>query len=640
MCGIAGYVGWARRADTSEADLRAMCGAIRHRGPDDEGHFVAPHVALGMRRLRVIDLEGGRQPMGNEDGSIQVVFNGEIYNHRELRRSLETAGHRFATHSDTETLVHLYEERGHRMVDALRGMFAFAIWDDRRQRLLVARDRVGIKPLYYWETSGGLAFCSELRSLAALDDFPAHLSQRAVGYYLALGYIPEPECIFEGVRKLTPGHLLTWDRERGARTSRYWTPTRPERADLDEQEALVELRRLLADAVRSHLEADVPLGAFLSGGLDSSTVVALMAREMDRPVQTFSIGFDTHAYNEAPHAAAVARALGTDHTELIVRPSAETLVEEVVRAFDEPFADSSALPTYLVSRLARERVTVALSGDGGDELFGGYTRYLDVLGRREVRWPLVRRAIGGIARRLPHVSPGRNRLLDLSRGRRGRYAGTVAAPLAEEEGGVTRPEIAAAMGPTETVLDQWFERAGGRDFTTQMTLVDAMSYLPGDILTKVDRASMAFSLEARVPLLDHHLVEFAFSLPSRLKIRNGIGKHIFRQAIVGIVPPSVLERSKQGFAVPLKQWFAGALRHRVDDFLRADSGIYEFVEPLAARRLVNEHRFGRRDHSYVMWRLMALDLWLRGLGRGVLARPNEHGAALVATVERATTSRV
>jgi asparagine synthase (glutamine-hydrolysing) len=620
MCGIAGYVGWDRGPQASEADLRLMCNAIRHRGPDGEGHFVAPGVALGMRRLSVIDLAGGNQPIGNEDGSVQVVFNGEIYNYRELRGRLLAGGHCLATRSDTETLVHLYEDDGDRLVHALRGMFALAIWDARRQRLLLARDRLGIKPLYYWERPGGLAFASELRAFLALEVFPRRLDRAAIGEYLALGYVPEPDCIFEGVKKLHPGHTLSWDRERGSELTRYWSPARSEALAVDEREATEELRRLLAEAVRCHLEADVPLGAFLSGGLDSSTVVAHMSRAMDRPVRTFSIGFEEPEFNEAPAAATLARALGTDHRELIVRPDADVLVEDVVRFFDEPFADSSALPNYLVARLAREDVTVALSGDGGDELFGGYTRYAEVLRRRELGPAALRRVIRGVARRLPHASPGRNRLLDLARGRRARYAATVASPLTLSDGGVALPVIARESGTFDALLDRWFDQLEDRDFATQMMLVDTMSYLPGDILTKVDRTSMAVSLEARVPLLDHRLVEFVVALPSRLKMRDHTGKWILRHAVAGLIPPAVLDKPKQGFAVPLRRWFRKELRHRIERLLRADAPVYEFVDRPAVTRMATEHRLRRRDHSHVLWKLLVLDLWLRCLARGDLAR--------------------
>jgi asparagine synthase (glutamine-hydrolysing) len=615
MCGIAGYAGWHRNTDTSAAELRAMCDVIRHRGPDDAGYFVAPGVALGMRRLSIIDLAGGSQPIANEDETIQVVFNGEIYNYRELRKELEPR-HRFRTSSDTEVLVHLYEDHGSDLVRFLRGMYAFALWDQRRQRLLIARDRLGIKPLFYWETAHGVAFASELKSLLALDQFPRQIDPSALASFLMLGYVPDPECIFQNVRKLEPGHMLRWERGRGVEIERYWSPVVPEAPSIGEAEAVEELRRLIAEAIRYRLIADVPLGAFLSGGLDSSAVVAEMARQMDRPVKTFSIGFEEPGYNEAPHAAAVARVLQTDHTELVVRPDIDSLIEQVVGAFDEPFADSSAIPTFLVSSLAREQVKVVLSGDGGDELFGGYTRYLD-LERRNVPIPRpVRHILAALAVRLPHQAYGRNRLLEFSRSPRGRYAGMVAHALSPEEGGVAKPAVVRAAAELDELLARWFQQASARDFRTQAMLVDSMSYLPGDILTKVDRMSMAVSLEARVPLLDHHLVEFAFALPSRLKLRNGQGKWIFRKAIEGLVPESVLSKPKHGFSVPLQLWFRNELRHRLDDLLDRGAPVFEYVEHSAVRRVMDEHLTGRRSRTGLLWRLLILNLWLTGIESG------------------------
>ncbi len=626
MCGIAGYAGWHRGAQASEAELTKMCAAIHHRGPDEEGHFVADGVALGMRRLSVIDVAGGSQPMANEDGTVHVVFNGEIYNHHALRAQLGTH-HTLVTRSDTEVLVHLYEEQGVEMVHRLRGMFGFAIWDDRASRLTVARDRLGIKPLYYWPTPDGVAFASELRSFLALDHFPAELDTVAVHEYLALGYVPDPACIFKGVSKLPPGHVLTWDREQGVVVRQYWSPIRPEVPVADEREAVEELRRLIADCVGSHLESDVRLGAFLSGGIDSSTVVAQMSKLMSKPVDTFSIGFEEKEFNEAPHAASVAAKLGTNHTELIVRPDADALVEQLIRTFDEPFGDSSALPTLLVSRLARQHVTVALSGDGGDELFGGYTRYAELEEASELRPAVARRVAREAGVRLPHSAYGRNKLLDLSRDRRGRYAATVAASLPINEGGVVRD-----VSPDHTLdrlLDRWFDPASDRDFLTQMTLVDMASYLPGDILTKVDRASMSVSLEARVPLLDHTLVEFAVSLPGHFKRRDGVGKWILREAAKGLVPDSVFQQPKRGFAVPLNRWFRNELRHRLDTLVRVDRAVYEYVDHASVVRLVREHTSGRRDHSHFLWRVLVLDLWLYALRAGELALAADVDVALV-----------
>jgi len=628
MCGIAGFAGWNKSPDETKATLARMCGAIEHRGPDDEGHFIGPRVGLGMRRLSIIDVQGGKQPISNETADVHVVFNGEIYNHHELRSQLEMRGHAFATRSDTETIVHLYEDRGPAFVEPLRGMFGIALWDSKRRRLVLARDRVGIKPLYYWATPGGIAFASELRSFLVLDQFPRRIDPNAIARYLSLGYIPDPWCVFEGVRKLPPGHILEWNAESGVRTEQYWSPVGPENTHLDERTAIEELRRMLLAEVGSHLESEVPLGAFLSGGVDSSSVVALMTRLMTRRVQTFSIGFEDRRFNEAPDAALVARELGTDHTELILKPDADRLIEDVIRACDEPFADSSALPTLLVSQLARREVTVALSGDGGDELFGGYTRYAEMQDREELGSSLLRGTLGAVARRLPPATFGRNRLLDLSRSRRGRYTATVATPLLPEEGGVARADLSPGSG-FEDLLDPLFAQTDKRDFATQMMLVDIMSYLPGDILAKVDRMSMATSLEARVPLLGSDLVEFAVSVPSSLKMRDGTGKWLLREAVKDLVPARVLQKPKQGFGVPLASWFRGQLSHRVDALLRTDSPIYEFVDVTAVRTLVTEHRIRRRDHSSTVWRLMALDLWLGFLAAGELAKPTLVSTELV-----------
>ena len=627
MCGIAGYAGWQRAPEVSRAELRAMCDAIRHRGPDDAGYLVEPGLALGMRRLSIIDRAGGAQPLGNEDGRIQVVFNGEIYNYRELREPLERAGHRFRTHSDTEVLVHLYEEHGARMVTHLRGMFAFALWDAAERRLLLARDRLGIKPLYYSEAAGGLVFASELGSLQALGPLRLEIEPAAVADYLALGYVPDPGSIYRGVHKLPPAHVLQWQPGRAPQVEAYWSPLRATDRAITADEAVPEIRRLLAEAVRYRLIAEVPLGAFLSGGVDSTAVVAEMARQMDRPVRTFSIGFEEPEFNEAPVAARVARALGTEHTELIVRPDVDRLVEQVVLAFDEPFADSSAIPTYLVSQLARESVTVALSGDGGDELFGGYSRYADFLARETPVPGPLRGALRRFARRLPHSARGRNRLLEWTRSAEGRYAGMVAYPLAAEEGGVGRPEVVAAGSTLDGLLTRWFEQVRGYDRLSQLALVDLLSYLPGDILTKVDRASMAVSLEARVPLLDHKLAEFVLALPGELKHRDGVGKWVFRRALAGQVPELSLAKRKQGFGVPLRPWFRHELRHRLEQLLNPGSPIYAYVLPGAVQRVVGEHRQGRRDHSPLLWRLLVLHLWLGAHARRGVGRPAAEPAA-------------
>lgn len=619
MCGIAGFVGFETARSEAAIRLRGMCDAIVHRGPDAAGYHVADGVALGMRRLSIIDVDGGQQPIKNEDGSIIVVFNGEIYNHRMLRQQLERAGHRFRTHSDTEVLVHLYEDFGLEMVSQLHGMFAFAIWDSRTGNLFMARDRTGMKPLSYMASPGALVFCSELRSLCAFAPNSLRVSPSAVMQYLAFGYVPHPATIFEGVRKLPPGHILSWNAQRGPEVRRYWTPPRPMSMPVDEQELIEELRARLDTAVASHMEAEVPLGAFLSGGLDSSTVVALMSRHASNPVRTFSIGFAEEKYDESAAARAVALELGTDHTELVLRPQVEESFEAVATMFDEPFADSSAIPTFLVAQLARQSVTVALSGDGGDELFGGYARYGETLRHARERGGRLERLIATVALMLPHMTPGRNRLVDRGRDAWGRYAATVVLPVRRDEGGVGN---AGRPGSAVRVADQLLDRVChdlGDDFAAAMMQLDLETYLPGDILTKVDRTSMAVSLEARVPLLDFDLVDFALQIPGEWRVSANESKRLFRRAIKGIVPDAVLLRPKRGFEIPLGRWFRGPLRHCIEALRVPSAHLREFVDVRAMRRIVREHAIGRRDHSVTLWRLIVLDCWLAGFARGDLA---------------------
>jgi asparagine synthase (glutamine-hydrolysing) len=604
--------------DEAASRVHAMCDAIVHRGPDSAGYYVADGVALGMRRLSIIDVDGGQQPISNEDGSIVVVFNGEIYNHHYLRRQLEVAGHRFRTRSDTEVLVHLYEDLGIEMVPRLHGMFAFAIWDSNARTLLIGRDRTGMKPLSYLALPEGLAFCSELRSLWALDSNRLRIAPSAIMQYLAFGYVPDPSSVFEGVRKLPPGHLLLWNAHKGTEVRRYWPPPHPEGPPIDETELVTTLRAKLDRAVASHLESEVPLGAFLSGGLDSSTVVALMTRHASGRVRTFSIGFAEQEYDESAAARAVAAELGTDHTSLVLRPKVEDTFEAVAAMFDEPFADSSAIPTFLVAQLARQSVTVVLSGDGGDELFGGYTRYGEILRRGTASRGGLRSLVSALGLMLPHVFPGRNRLVDFGRSQWGRYAATVVQPVRLDEGGCARAD---QPGGAAHIADQLPDRVSlglGDDFAAAMMQVDLQSYLPGDILTKVDRTSMAVSLEARVPLLDCELVDFALQIPGRWRVTANESKRLFRLAIKGIVPESVLSRPKRGFEVPLGRWFRGPLRHRIEALRNPSSDLGQYVDAGAVRRLVFEHAIGRRDHSGTLWRLIVLDRWLSALRRGKL----------------------
>jgi asparagine synthase (glutamine-hydrolysing) len=620
MCGIAGFAGIELPAEEARRRLGAMCHAIAHRGPDSDGYFLAPGAALGMRRLSIIDVAGGDQPISNEDGTVTVVFNGEIYNHHALRRELQRAGHRFSTRSDTEVLVHLYEEHGTDMVRRLHGMFAFSIWDSRRQRLFVARDRTGMKPLSYALRAGGIVFCSELRALYAFDRSALRVAPGAVMEYLAFGYVPDPNSIFEDVSKLPPGHFLVWTPGHELEVRRYWSPPLPDPTLRDEGELVQELSRRLEAAVTSHLESEVPLGAFLSGGTDSSTVVALMCRHAAGRVKTFSIGFAEAQYDESRTARAVAARLGTEHTELLVRPDVEQLFESIAAMFDEPFADSSAIPTFLVAQLARESVTVALSGDGGDELFGGYTRYGETL-RRGGAGGAAAHVLGALGLMLPHAFPGRNRLVDLGRSRLGRYATSVVQPVRVDEGGVASDWHPAARRTIDEQLNRFLNASESDDFAALMMRLDLETYLPGDILTKVDRTSMAVSLEARVPLLDFDLVNFALAIPGNLRVTTDESKRLFRRAIRGMVPDFVLSGPKRGFAVPLAQWFRGSLRHRIEGLRNPSVALEQYLDMRAVERLIVEHSIGRRDHSFLLWRLIVLNYWLAAFADGRLGRP-------------------
>jgi asparagine synthase (glutamine-hydrolysing) len=621
VCGIAGFAGVGLAAEEATDRLRAMCDAIWHRGPDSDGYFVGEDVAMGMRRLSIIDVAGGDQPICNEDGTVTVVFNGEIYNHHQLRRELTAAGHRFATRSDTEVLVHLYEAHGAQMVRHLHGMFAFSIWDSRRQQLFLARDRTGMKPLSYALRGGGIVYCSELRALYAFDRSALRIAPGAVMEYLAFGYVPDPNSIFEGVRKLPAGHLLLWSPGCDVQVSRYWTPPLPDPALRNDGALVAELRDRLEAAVVSHLESEVPLGAFLSGGTDSSTVVALMCRHASGRVKTFSIGFAEAAYDESEAARAVAKQLGTEHTELTLRPDVEQIFESIAAMFDEPFADPSAIPTFLVAQLARESVTVALSGDGGDELFGGYTRYGDTLRRGGGERGAGSRLLGALGLMLPHAFPGRNRLIDLGRSRLGRYASSVVHPTRADEGGVASASHPAGQRTVDEQLNQFVSADEAEDFAALMMRLDLQTYLPGDILTKVDRTSMAVSLEARVPLLDFDLVDFALRIPGELRVTAAESKRLFRRAIRGIVPDFVLSGPKRGFAVPLAQWFRGSLRHRIEALRSPSAAIEQYLNVSAVERLVTEHWIGRRDHSFLLWRLIVLNYWLAAFADGRLGRP-------------------
>jgi asparagine synthase (glutamine-hydrolysing) len=619
MCGIAGFVESSTVAapfglDTSRALVHRMCDVIRHRGPDDEGVWVDQGVALGMRRLSIIDLSTGHQPIHNEDRSIWIVFNGEIYNFKELRRDLEAAGHHFYTSTDTEVIVHAYEQWGACAISRLRGMFGLAIWDTRARTLLVARDRIGIKPMLYANLNGRFYFGSELKSLLQAPDLPRDLDMDAVDHYLSFLYTPRDGSIFESVRKLPPGHLLTWTHDRIA-IEPYWQLPVNEGYRGSEADAVHQLRGVLTDAVRSHLASDVPLGAFLSGGIDSSLVVALMAETSSARVKTFSIGFNEPDFDELEPARRVARHFGTDHHELVVQPDAIGILDRLVAHFDEPFADSSAIPTWYVSEMARRHVTVVLSGDGGDELFGGYDRYLPhprvaAFDRYSPR--ALRRVAAIAAARLPHGVRGKNFLRHVGHDDRGRYLDAIRFFGTDEKPALLTVDARRRMHEpdAEHRLARHFERYSHLPWPSQMMRFDTDTYLPEDVLTKVDRMSMAHSIESRVPLLDNEVVAFASTLPASLKIRTGRRKHVLKEVAATLLPREVLDRRKQGFGVPLALWFRGNLRDLFSDTLLSSASLQRgYFQPAFVRRIVHEHVSGKRDHSLRLWQLVVFERW-------------------------------
>ncbi|HIJ65345.1 MAG TPA: asparagine synthase (glutamine-hydrolyzing) [Candidatus Hydrogenedentes bacterium] len=618
MCGICGLacIDTGKRADASV--IGRMNDAMVHRGPDDAGVWLGGHVALGMRRLSVLDILGGRQPMQNEDGSIVLVFNGEIYNFRELRTELESHGHVFRTQSDTEVIVHAYEQYGDAALLRLNGMFAFALYDHGRNRLLLARDRLGIKPLFFAFKNGALAFASELDALLRSGLIDGVLSPQALDAYFTFLYIPAPDTIFRDSQKLRPGEKLVLEKGRLTR-ERYWRVAfEPDRAwTLDS--AAAAYRELLTDAVRLRRVSDVPLGAFLSGGVDSSSVVGVLSQLSAGPVKTFTIGFDDAHADELRFARIAAKAFGTDHTETLLEPDMTELAPTLVRHFGEPFADSSALPMWLVSKVARKSVTVALSGDGGDELLAGYTwAHMSHRVRRYQRaWPgSVRRAINAAVRATPR-SPWTAKIRRFS-------ADSFLAPHdvfrrrqtcfnAELRAQLMRPDIAKAVA-AESIgrFEEHARAAGNVSDDDKMLYQDLVMYLPDDILTKVDRMSMANSLEARVPLLDHRIVEFAATVPFPLKFAGRTSKRLAKRAVKDLVPAALLAQRKRGFAIPIQRWFRKELRgHFKDVALAEDAYSGKFLERDAIRSLFDIHLARKEDYGHHLWALLMFEHWLR-----------------------------
>ena len=601
--------------------IARMLGVIEHRGPDGEGYYTEPGIAMGMRRLSIIDLATGRQPISNEDGSIWIVFNGEIYNYRELRELLLARGHKLRTRTDTETIVHLYEDEGERCVERLRGMFAFAVWDRRERRLFMARDRVGKKPLHYTLVGRTLVFGSEIKSLLQHPDVKREINLQAISDFLSFGYVPDPATAFNGISKLPPGHTLIF-KDGMVSARRYWdfdysgdsAAQGLREPEAPEDDYIERLRELIAESVRARLESDVPLGAFLSGGIDSSVVVAMMAREMK--VKTFSIGFSDAGFDELRYARIAARHFGADHHEFVVTPDVCRLVEEIVWHHDEPFADVSSVPTYVVSKMAREHVTVALSGDGGDEVFGGYERYVvDQRRRRYERIPaLLRRALLRASRTLPQGAYGKRFLRNIALEPAARYVDSVTYFDHDAQLNLFSEDARRALAgydPAER-FERTFAAPASRFRLDHLLYLDSKTYLPGDILVKVDRMSMANSLETRAPLLDHRLIEFAQTIPASLKLRGPETKYILKRAAEGLIPDEIINRPKQGFDVPIRRWFNRELREMLDDTLNdrraRERGEFNHRAVLA---ILDEHRRGVRDHSRQLWSLLVLELWRR-----------------------------
>lgn len=617
MCGITGCI-HLDGASVDQNTLHQMTAALTHRGPDDAGYHTADHVGLGMRRLSIIDVAGSPQPLYNEDRRVAVVFNGEIFNYRELQTRLREAGHTLRTDGDGEVIAHLYEEHGERLVHHLRGQFAFAVWDEAAQTLLLARDRMGQKPLYYYHDERVFVFGSEIKALLqhpAVPRVSALQQPEMLALYLGYGYMPAPHTAFEHIHALLPGHMLRLHDGR-ATVEPYWTLPPVSDAVTQQPDALgryaADVRDLLEEAVKLRLIADVPLGAFLSGGLDSSLIVALMQKHSSAPVKTFSIGFrGDDSYDESDYAAQVAAYLGTDHTAFHAEPDVIELLPEIVWHYDQPFADSSAIPTYLVSRMTREHVTVALTGDGGDELFAGYDRfYAATLLKRFERIP--RRVWRGAARffdLLPEATSYDSRIK-----RAGRFVRGAAQPVSQAYFDWVRlfdaGHIARLTGAADAAGDHFAQLAGDGDLA-QLLYANMATYLPDDLLVKADRSSMMASLEARAPFMDHHLVELAASLPLNLKLSGRVTKRILKEAARGLLPDEIIDRRKHGFGVPLGTWLRRDSQPVRDLLLGQPARDRGLLNHAAVEQMITEHETGQRDHGFRLWALMSLEWWHR-----------------------------
>ena len=600
-----------------------MCAAIRHRGPDDEGFYFDGPVGLGMRRLSIIDVKGGQQPIHNADRTAWIVFNGEIYNYLELREKLEKLGHTFYTNSDTEAIIHAYDRYGSDCPKHLRGMFAFAIWDTRTQELFLARDRVGKKPLLYAHVNGQLVFGSEFTALLAHPDVSRDIDSAAIDQYLSFMCVPAPLTAYRAIRKLEPAHSLRW-RNGEIKIERYWYPDFSTKLKIDEDEAGHCLVELLRDAVRVRLMSEVPLGAFLSGGIDSSAVVALMSEVSSEKVKTFSIGFEEQDFSELTHARRVANHVGADHHEFIVRPNALEVLPLLVEHYGEPYADSSAIPTYYVARETRKHVTVALNGDGGDESFAGYERYAAMtLAERYRRLPTVFResVVEQAVSLLPSSETRRSRIRDAKR-----FLNAASLPKVERYlrwvtvfGRQDKQQIyldsfynEVDTARAEKLLAPYFAGANGSGIVDSALLADIMTYLPNDLLVKVDIASMAVSLEARSPFLDQNVIEFAARLPERMKLRGLTTKYLLKKVLANLLPAENVGRRKMGFGVPIGHWFRGSLQSFLKETLLSERSLARgLFRPEAIRHLVEQHTQAQKEYSPQLWTLLMLELWFQ-----------------------------
>ena len=624
MCGICGVFNVGTGAPVPVPLLKEMADTIVHRGPDEEGFFSDGPVGLAHRRLSIIDLEGGHQPQTNEDQTVWVIFNGEIYNFQELRKYLIAKGHTFKTRSDTEVIVHLYEEKGENCFQELRGMFAIALWDSQKHQLILARDRVGKKPLFYSFNETRVVFGSEMKAVLAVPDVSRDIDLEALSDYFSLLYVPAPKSIFKAVRKVLPGHYVVIS-DRGLRDVEYWDIDFSRTVIKSEREWCDQLMETYSEAVRLRLISEVPLGAFLSGGVDSSSVVALMSQITGEPVTTTSIGFEEKEFDELDYARQVATQFETQHFEQVVRPDAVGITEKLAWYYDEPYADSSAIPTYYVSKLAREHVTVALSGDGGDEFFAGYRRYVFDNREEQLRGFLpqwFRRSVFGILASLypkadwaPRIFRGKATLENLARSHIEGYFRSISAVKPDVKQGLLHPQILETLKHYNTldVFDSYYRRAGNANPIARIQYVDVKTYLPDDILVKVDRASMAHSLEVRAPMLDHVFMELAASIPSSLKLQGTSGKRILKKAFEGTLSHDVLYRNKMGFGVPLARWFRKDLKQMASDIIFSKQKS-DWLDPKTVQKIWEQHQSGLRDRSTELWAIFMLQLWRRQFG--------------------------